>query len=265
MSRHRLINGKSRHLHGWRKDRPDHRDLKYTIEAPEAAMPRGPISPHSDLRQFCSPINDQGELGSCTANSSTEGMEFLYRKLGKPVVMLSRLFDYYATRVWVEQTSPSDDSGAQIRDVMKALAKYGVCLETTWPYEVAMFSTEPPANAKAEALNHQILKYYKATTLDSIRMCLSGGYPLVGGFSVPENMESDECAKTGIINFPSPTEQIVGGHAVLFVGHDDSKKLLMFQNSWGEGWGDKGFGYLPYQFVTEQMADDFWTIRTEEM
>lgn len=216
------------------------------------------------LKQFASQIEDQGELGSCTANSSTSGMEMLYKKLGKQPPQLSRLFVYYATRVWIEHTPASEDSGAEIRDVVKALAKFGTCLEEHWPYDINKFSVEPDGPAKTEALNHQILRYYKILTVEGIKASIYQGYPVVGGFSVPENMESDECAKTGVVQFPHANEKLVGGHAVLWTGYDDDKQLIQFQNSWSDQWGDHGFGYLPYKFFRTGLASDHWTIRAEE-
>ncbi len=247
--------------YGWKPDAPDHRDqlLKASF-IDSLLLPR-----QKDLRPWCSRVEDQGALGSCTANSSTSAVEYLYRKLGRPTQPeLSRLFLYYATRVWTEKTPAGQDNGAQIRDVMKTLALFGVCLEKSWPYDVTKFSVPPIPTAKLEALQHQILYYFSCPTLTSIKKSIADGYPCVGGFSVPSNMESDECAATGIVKYPGPREGFIGGHAVLFVGYDNKTQLLTFQNSWGTGWGDKGFGYLPYAFVSNGLADDFWTVRVTE-
>jgi C1A family cysteine protease len=192
-------------------------------------------------------------------------MEFLYRKAGKMQPELSRLFCYYATRVWVEGTATDDDSGAQIRDVMKAVARYGVAPEKVWPYVPERFSKRPSSLATSTALQHQVTQYLAVNGLLATRTCLAAGYPIVIGFSVPENMESQACEATGLVRMPEPDEQIVGGHAVLAVGYDDTKKLLMFQNSWGASWGQHGYGFLPYGFVEQGLADDFWTIRNEEL
>ncbi len=61
---------------------------------------------------------------------------------------------------------------------------------------------------------------------------------------------------------PQPQEAMLGGHAIAIVGYDDSKQMFTFQNSWGSSWGDKGFGYLPYSYLTNpQLSSDFWTVR----
>lgn len=254
------IIGKKRHLGGWKPDRPDYRDLPYRAARRFARIPGV-----ADLRSICSRVEDQGDIGSCTANSSSSAFEMLFIKAGVAQPELSRLFLYYATRVWVEGVAPADDAGAFIRDVMKTLAKYGICAETDWAYDPKLYSKEPSKAAQKKALNHQITTYSSIPDLRALRTCLAEGYPVVGGFTVPENAMSDKAAKTGVIRFPSKSEPNVGGHAVLFVGYDDKKRLITFQNSWSVNWGSKGFGFLPYKFVEEGLADDFWTIRAGEL
>lgn len=248
-----------RHLSGWLKDRPDHRDRLYSFPFFRTPLPR-----EADLRAMCSRVEDQAELGSCTANASTSAMEFLYRKQGKDHPEFSRLFLYYATRVWIAKGEATDDCGAMIRDVMKALAKFGTCVETAWPYNLDDYHIEPSEAAKKDAQTHQIIKYYRLKGLAGLKACLASGYPAVGGFSVPNSFMQEEVTKTGLAVYPTPEDELRGGHAVLFVGYDDVLRRLIFQNSWGTAWGDQGFGYLPYEFVVNNLANDFWTIQTME-
>jgi C1A family cysteine protease len=64
---------------------------------------------------------------------------------------------------------------------------------------------------------------------------------------------------------PGPDEEVLGGHAVLAVGYDDSAECFIVRNSWGSGWGKKGYFTMPYSYLLEQnLSDDFWTIRTVE-
>jgi C1A family cysteine protease len=61
---------------------------------------------------------------------------------------------------------------------------------------------------------------------------------------------------------PGSQERVLGGHAIVAVGYDDKTRLFKFRNSWGTGWGDKGYGHLPYAYLTDtNLASDFWTIR----
>jgi C1A family cysteine protease len=251
-------NSIERKLNGWRPQKPDHRDFKYTA-------PEGPVPSKGDVKAHLPRVEDQGQLGSCTAHGTTGAMEFLYRLKGRTQPQLSRLFCYYASRVWIEGTDPHEDSGCEIRDVIKAVAQYGVPTEGLWPYKVEKFARKPSLRATNSALKHQALSYHLVDGVDAMKACLNEGYPVIIGFSVPENMESEECARTGVVKFPAAHEHIVGGHCVLVVGWDDSTQMFTFQNSWGEGWGAAGFGYLPYEFWTKGLADDCWTVRAEEM
>lgn len=255
-------NKQLRNINGWHPDKPDHRDIAYAVPLKLNNLPT-----KVDLRttNFLPRIEDQGQLGSCTMNAATSCMEFLYKKAGKPQPELSRLFGYYAERVKIEYRDPNEDSGAQNRDAMKSLATYGVCLETTWPYDISKFSINPPKAAWKEALKHRIVTYSKVIGLVGLKSCLAEGYPVMIGFSVPESMEGAEAARTGVIRYPKKGEDIIGGHAVMAVGYDEATKLVCFSNSWGVGWGDKGFGYLPYEFFSAALASDFWTVRKEDL
>ncbi len=245
--------------YGWVPDRPDHRDKLY------AAIARPPVRlPASvDLRAGCSPVEDQGALGSCTANALVGNLEFLEKKARKPVTDLSRLFIYYNERV-IEGTV-SEDAGAMIRDGVKTLVKRGVCAERRWPYTISKFAVKPPAACYQEALKHQVLSYHRVVGLQQMRQCLAEGYPFVFGFSVYEAFESKAVARTGKLNLPKPSEKLLGGHAVMAVGYDDATKRLLVRNSWGADWGMHGYFTMPYDYAANNnLADDFWTLRTME-
>jgi len=250
------IAGKSRHMNGWKPDHPDHRDKLMAIPTRPSALPTS-----RDNSSGCSPVEDQGDLGSCTANSTTSAMEFIALKDKKIFTELSRLFVYYYTRK-IEGTPPTEDSGAYLRNVMKCLRYFGAAAETKWPYDISKFAIGPAYQAIRDAQNHRIVSYMRCPGLDAIRSAITLGYTAVGGFSIPESILGKKTSKDGIVSFPSSTDSILGGHAVHFVGYDDKKHLIKFQNSWGTKWGDKGYGYLPYRFVAEGLADDFWTIRS---
>lgn len=258
MSRLLKVAGVLRHVRGWIPDTRDHRDLLMAAD-PAVTLPTA-----ASLRPVCPPIRDQGQLGTCTANSSLEGMGFLYTKTGTVDPLLSRLFCYYYSRK-IEGTPPTEDSGCQIRDVMSALATYGAPPESVWPYIEDQFSTEPSHDAFIAAQVHKLLFYYRCPNLFTMKSSIAQGYPVVMGFSVPENMMSDACASTGIVNYPGPTEGFDGGHAVLAVGYDDVTQRVCFQNSWGTSWGDGGFGYLPYAMFDNNFVTDCWTLRREQM
>jgi C1A family cysteine protease len=244
--------------YSWIPDVPDQRDKYFKIARSVLKLPA-----NIDLSGYGPKIEDQGPLGSCTANALTAAMEFLLGKNAKAPYHLSRLFLYYNERVL--EGSVNQDAGAMIRDGIKTMAKDGVCTEKTWPYLVGKFKTKPPASAYAEAKNHQILNYYRLLHLPDIRTCLADGFPVVFGFSVYESFESGQVAKTGTVPMPKKRERLLGGHAVMAVGYNDATKRLLVRNSWGPKWGKNGYFTLPYRFIENQdLSDDFWTIRTEE-
>ena len=234
-----------------KRQRRDQRDfiLSYNLHS-------GVVLPEQiDLRPFCPAVFDQEKEGSCTANAGIAARMML----NKIDVMLSRQFLYTIERQ-IEGTF-GKDSGAQIRDIGKALNKYGVCTEAKWPYELSDLELEPTDDDFREAEQYTIKSYHSVKGLDGIKQALAlQQKPILMGLDVYKSFESDEVAKTGIIPMPNSGEAFQGGHAVLIVGYDDTKGYLIVRNSWGEGWGDHGYFYLPYQFVTDDLAFDFWVL-----
>ncbi|OIR00634.1 papain family cysteine protease [mine drainage metagenome] len=247
--------------YGWQPDLPDQRDLVYAAPRPVLKVLPAKI----DLRKKCPAVYNQGQLGSCTANAIGAAFQFGQMKQdAKNSFIPSRLFIYYNERV-IEH-SVNSDNGAQIRDGIKTVHHNGVCPETAWPYDVNKFSKKPSANCYTMAQQHQVLSYQRvARTLNQMKGCLADGFPFVFGFTVYDSFEGTQVAKTGKLNMPAKNEAVVGGHAVLAVGYDDASKRFIVRNSWGAGWGLKGYFTMPYDYLLEtNLSDDFWTIRLVE-
>jgi C1A family cysteine protease len=248
--------------YGWLPDIPDARD--YMFSAPEAVLKKLPTK--VDLRDggHMPPVYDQGQLGSCTANAIGAAFEYEQSKQGLRDFMPSRLFIYYNERD-IEGTVDSD-SGAMIRDGIKSVAKLGVCKETTWPYKTADFRQKPSDKAYTEAAKHQALVYRRViANLHQLQGCLASGSPVVFGFSVYESFESEDVARTGEVPLPPRGETLIGGHAVVSVGYDDSTQRFLVRNSWGDAWGQQGYCTMPYGYLTDpSLARDFWAIYTVE-
>jgi C1A family cysteine protease len=254
--------------YGWVSDLPDHRDFLYAAPPPVvAALPSS-----ADLRPGCPPVYDQGQLGSCTANAIAGAIEFDQIKEKTAEFAPSRLFIYYNERAIEHHTST--DSGAQIRDGIKSVSKQGVCPETSWPYDdtnkdpdpcpTCKYAQKPTPACYQQASQHKVKLYQRLTpVLMTLKGCLASGYPFAFGFTVYESFESQQVAQTGIMPMPAPSEKVMGGHAVLAVGYDDSKQQFIVRNSWGPDWGIKGYFMMPYTYLTQPgLANDFWTIRT---
>ena len=230
-----------------------------------------------DLRRWCSPIEDQESLGSCTAQAAAAVVEYFERRAFGKHIDASRLFLYKVSRNLLHWTG---DTGAYLRTAMGALVLFGVPPEEYWPYNIADFELEPPAFCYSFAQNFQAINYYRLdypgitrkNLLRRIKVNLLGGLPAMFGFTVFSSINQAKDNK-GKIPFPTNRERRLGGHAVVAVGFDDSveiknaingdpktKGALLIRNSWGTDWGDNGYGWLPYEYVLRGLAIDWWSL-----
>jgi C1A family cysteine protease len=245
--------------YGWVRDIPDQRDFRYQ---PPPRVARA-LPPRIDLRTGFSDCYNQGRLGSCTANAIAGALQFLEHKEGSAEpVMPSRLFIYFNERT-LEGTVASD-SGAQIRDGIKSVARRGFCSEQRWPYDISRFAVKPPAACYRLALKERVSQYLRLDhdTPVPLLTCLASGYPFVFGFSVYESFELARVAATGVVQMPKSGERVLGGHAVVACGYDLKTSRFTVRNSWGSQWGMDGYFTMPFAYLTSPyLSADFWTIR----
>lgn len=214
-----------------------------------------------DLRAGCPPVYEQKGLNSCSANAVAAAVEFdLMKQKNERVIFPSRLFIFYNARA-MEGTTRSNGS-VHIRDAVKSVARYGDCPESLWPYIEHRFARKPPRRCYERALKYRAVEYRRIRrNLDDFRGCLASGYPFVFGFSSHEKFE-DVVKNTGVLNMPSRGEKVLGNHAVVAVGYDDSRRRFIVRNSWGKRFGLGGYFTMPYDYLLkEDLSADFWAIR----
>lgn len=269
---------------GWLPPLPDLRD--YTINHAEVKLFNKKLGltgkSHKkktlvDLREWCSAVEDQLSLGSCTAHAGVGIVEYFEKRASGKHLEASRLFLYKATRNLMQVTG---DTGAWLRDTMGALVLCGVPAEKYWPYNLNKFDNEPGSFVYALADNYQSLKYFchdpqgldlpAADILSSVKTYLEAGIPSMFGFWGFQSFEESE--NSGDIPYPCKGESAQWGHAVVAIGYDDNriikntkcntqtKGALLIRNSWGSAWGDSGCGWLPYEYVLNRLALDFWSL-----
>ena len=212
----------------------------------------------SDVQMISCPILDQSNLGSCLSNATYA----LFYIISVSKISLSRLQLYMTNRA-IDGSSLTEDSGATIRGCMKAVSKYGLCNEKIWSYDILNFDKLAPSSAfrNLYKLTNFVYTFIKQDS-KSIKEVLVSDKPILIGIAIYSSFESTNVTNYGVIPMPDiNNEDLLGGHAILLVGYDDKTKVFKFQNSWGVEWGDKGYGYIPYDYVTDNnLAFDLCTV-----
>ena len=235
--------------YGWKPSLPNNAK-KYSVCHSTISLP-----PLVDLRPKDVPIYDQGDIGSCVGNGTAGVINFI-----QPQVAPSRLFIYYNARVI--EGDPQQDGGAEIHDAITSVVKQGVCPESLWEYDTTKFAVEPDEEAYSTAKTDLVTDYFSLQTISDLKQCLASGYPIVFGATVFEELESSEVARSGVLPMPTNPGNPIGGHCMVLVGYNESQNQFIVRNSWGSGWGQKGYLMIPYAYI-EQFASDFWTIRAD--
>jgi C1A family cysteine protease len=191
----------SSHVYGWKRQLPDHRDMVFKVQNESSVV----LPNEVDLRQWCPPVMDQGQIGSCTAHGITALLRYDRIKNGLPDIPLSRLQLYYDERNL--EGTVEVDAGAEIRDGIKVASSNGIAPETLWPYAVENFKVKPDVTVYTEAVSDKALTYQSVpVSTFGLKSALASGFPVVIGISIYQSFESQEVARTGIVPMPAGTE-----------------------------------------------------------
>jgi C1A family cysteine protease len=259
---------------GWCPDLPDHRDYSLRNEAVVTLLRRLKIHTRKnaawptrvDWREYCGPIENQQDLPTSSAHAGVALFQQFERRSSGRLVMPSRMF---VNRTAKQLAGSASGANVSLRWVFKAIARCGLPAERYWRYDPAQLSSEPEAFLYHFQRDTRNLRYVRLDSrqmpgqqmLDQVKSFLSAGFFVALGFPVCTSVGND-----AEIPFPTAADSIVGGQAVTAVGYDDKLRIrsdkgaLLIRNSWGPDWGDQGFGWLPYSYVTERLAVDFWTL-----
>ncbi|CAF1007465.1 unnamed protein product [Adineta steineri] len=225
------------------------------------------LPPKADLRDSMTPVEDQSQIGSCSANCLAGAYEYLTKKQSGKNVDVSRLFIYYNGRVKEDNDSTITDSGCTMTCAIEALEQSGVCLESIWPYDISNVNARPSDEAYQAAEPHKITQALQVNIdLNEMKSCLAQGFPFAFGLKLYTSF--DKATNTGVVPMPSDSDrnrESDGSHALLAVGYSDQSQSFIVRNSWGENWGDKGYCYIPYDYIANSdYCFDVWTVRKME-
>ncbi|CAF0949495.1 unnamed protein product [Adineta ricciae] len=231
---------------------------EHLVYAPEQ------LPPKVDLRADMTPVEDQSQIGSCAANCLAGAYEYLTKKAHGRNIDVSRLFIYYNARVKDQRSHVVVDSGCTMTSAIEALEELGTCLESVWPYDISRVNTRPNAQSYDEAKRHKITEALRVNiNLYEMKSCLAQGFPFAFGLKLYTSF--DQARSTGVVPMPNYGDigrQAHGSHALLAVGYSDQSRAFIVRNSWGEQWGDKGYCYIPYDYITDaNQCFDVWAVR----
>jgi C1A family cysteine protease len=207
-----------------------------------------------DLRNFMSPVENQMTLKSCSANAVVSSYEYFVNRATNEFKDFSRLFVYYNARS--KSGSNDQDTGSAIYHCIESIMHddSGLCIESTWPYNENSVNSKPANKAYEEAKKFQVLEScIVETDVETMKGCLADGYPFIFGLKLFNSFQN--VGSKGIVPMPMADEvshENHGLHAMLCVGYSDTERFFIVKNSWGTEWGDNGYCYIPYDYLSNK-------------
>jgi len=254
---------------GWLPDPPereDKPDWKFSSKLQPLLVQVHPGD--VDLRAHTTETN-QYSAGSCAGNATADSVEVLNSIEGLPAVQLSRLFVYTLARNFMDmdmdgRSDIDKDEGTYIRLCFDVLSKFGICREDVaagkggWPYDLSKLHELPDLKSMRRATGHRIHSYYRITgsgedRVDEVISALRSNHPVVFGTAINSAFRRVR----NLDPIGPPEGATIGGHAMLVVGWLQGKGFIV-KNSWGKGWGDKGFWIMTPEYMAWSGTRDLW-------
>ncbi|CAF3309267.1 unnamed protein product [Rotaria sp. Silwood2] len=220
-----------------------------------------------DLTEAMTAVELQEDTSACVGNALAAAYEFLIKKKTGKDIDVSRLFIYYNGRMKDEPDIKFvEDSGCSITGAIMGLKEYGCCKEENFRYDINRINERPPCQCYSEAANYRITNGMQLNAnLYEMKACLAQGYPFAFGLATFPSFAEAE-TNGGIVLMPKPEETKNSNgdlHAMLAVGYVDRSEQFIVKNSWGSKWGDKGYCYIPYAYMSDpKYCSDLHTIKT---
>ncbi|CAF3895127.1 unnamed protein product [Rotaria sordida] len=237
-----------------------HKDFSKYVKYNQSQLPH-----KVDLRPWMTTIEDQSDVNSCTANAMAGAYEYLNYKATNRKLDVSRLFIYYNARIKdLDENERVTDEGSSIPATIESMEGLGVCLESLWPYSIKKVNVKPKKQCYEAAEEYTITEALEVDIdINEMKSCLAQGFPIIIGLNLYSSF--DKAMEKGIV--PMPIKEEIsrskhGSHALLASGYSDKSQAFIVRNSWGEEWGDKGYCYVPYDYMTNKgLCNDAWTVK----
>ena len=217
------------------------------IPCSEDYVPKTNLPAKVDLRPFFTTIKDQGEIGACSAFSIVGIFEYILKRNSINEPDLSESFVYYNVRK--ANNKETEDTGSSLFEVITSISEKGVCHERFCPYSEKL-DVNPSQEAYDDALNNKIIKALNVKgSLEDIKSAISEGYPVAISLKIYDSFQPVE----GFISRPTSEEMTgeSGNHAMILCGYSEEEKIFIVRNSWGTRFGDRGYCYIPYSYISD--------------
>ncbi|MGC3971261.1 MAG: hypothetical protein QM775_29140 [Pirellulales bacterium] len=260
---------------GLLRDLPDVRDL--TLEDPAVRetlrklrrrrTARAALPAETNSREYLLPASGPYPAAASAAAAVATLVQYFERRTLGRAAQPSVGFLYEAARKLAGITG---NVGAGLRTTLHALGRFGCPPERFCPTSAIFRGNTPDPFAFGFQRDYLELRYARldppsasgADVLKSLKACLAAGFAVACGAALPDVVDS----ATGDIGYPTKHDTTSVGSALVIVGYDDAyrvrstKGALLVRAPFGPAWGEAGCGRLPYRYVEERLACDFWTI-----